>query len=363
MKIGIVGLPSSGKSTLFNALTRGKAETGRFGSGRAEVNRGRSEVPEERLDWLGAHYNPKKKTRAAVDFLDVPGIAPGSMEKGAASLIADLRTVDALVHVVRVFDDPSIPHPEERIDPVRDATNLEMELLLADLGILEKRLERIEADLKKGVSKGPLTEEKNLILPLKSALESGTPVRSIPIDEADLPKLRGYAFLTQKPQILVGNVSEADAGAVEGKSDAALRAFAKESKLPYLAVSCKIEAEIAQMSDEEAKVFLEDLGVKEPSRDRVIRAAFDALSLFQFFTFGEDECKAWTLARGSSAVDAAGKIHSDIARGFIRAEVVSFDHFRASGSWASAREAGHYRLEGRDYVMQDGDCVVFRFNV
>lgn len=361
MKVGIVGIPGSGKSTLFNALTKGKADTGRFGSGRAEVNRGRIEVPETRLDWLAEHYSPKKKTRAVVDFLDVPGIAPGSMEKGAAALIADLRTVDALVHVVRVFADPTVPHPEERVDPVRDATNLETELLLADLGVLEKRLERIEVDLKKGVSKGPLTEEKALLLPLKAALESGRPIRAVPISEADEGKLRGYAFLTQKPQILVGNVGEKDAAG--GDADSGLRAFAESAGMKYLPVACQIESEIAQMSDEEARAFLEDLGVREPSRDRLIRAAFDVLSLIQFFTFGEDECKAWTLRRGSSAVEAAGKIHSDIARGFIRAEIVSFDHFRAAGSWASAREAGHYRLEGRDYVMQDGDCVIFRFNV
>ncbi len=368
MKVGIVGLPASGKSTLFNALTKGKAETGRFGSGRAEVNRGRTEVPDARLDWLADLYSPKKKTRAVVEFLDVPGIAPGSMEKGAAALLADLRTVDAFVHLVRVFDDPAVPHPEERVDPVRDASNLEMELLLADLGVLEKRLERIESDLKKGLSKGPLTEEKALLIPLKAALEAGQPIRAAKLSESDENKLRGYAFLTQKPQILVGNVGEKDAASTAGAAggtaaDAALRAHAEGAGLPYLSVACQIESEIAQMSDDEARAFLEDLGVQEPSRDRVIRAAFDVLALMQFFTFGEDECRAWTLRRGSRAVDAAGKIHSDIARGVIRAEVVSFDHFRAAGSWAGAREAGNFRLEGRDYVMQDGDCVVFRFNV
>lgn len=363
MKVGIVGLPASGKSTLFNALTKGKAETGRFGSGRAEVNRGRTEVPEARLDWLGTHYSPKKKTRAAVDFLDVPGIAPGSMEKGAAALLADLRTVDAIVQVVRVFEDDAVPHPEETVDAVRDATNLEMELLLADLGVIEKRLERIEVDLKKGLSKNALTEEKNLLIPLKGALETGKPIRIAPLSPEDDAKLRGYAFLTQKPQILVGNVSEKDAAKGGSGADAALRKYAAEAGLTYLPVACGIEAEIAQMSEEDARGFLDDLGVAEPSRDRVIRAAFDVLALLQFFTFGEDECKAWTLRRGSSAVDAAGKIHSDIARGFIRAEIVGFEQFREAGSWAAAREAGHFRLEGRDYVMQDGDCVVFRFNV
>jgi GTP-binding protein YchF len=368
MKVGIVGIPGSGKSTLFNALTRGKAETGRFGAARAEMNRGRTEVPDARLEWLAEIHKPKKKTRAAVDFLDVPGIAPGSMEKGAAALLADLRTVDAIVHVVRVFEDPKVPHPEERIDPVRDATNLEMELLLADLGIVEKRLERIESDLKKGLSKAALGEEKQLLLHLKEALDEGRPIRSVNVVPADAAKIRGYAFLTQKPQIIVGNVGEKDAGREAGKEDTStgegvLRAHANAWGIPYLAVACQIEAEIAQMSDDDARAFLDDLGIRDPSRDRVIRTAFDVLSLISFFTFGEDECKAWTLGRGSSAVEAAGKIHSDIARGFIRAEVVSYDDFRAAGSWAGTRETGRFRLEGREYVMQDGDCVVFRFNV
>jgi ribosome-binding ATPase YchF (GTP1/OBG family) len=201
---------------------------------------------------------------------------------------------------------------------------------------------------------------------MKAALEEGRPIRSVPMS-IDPAKVRGYAFLTQKPQILVGNVGEKDAGRAAGDAgspgEAALRAHAAASGTPYLAVACQIEAEIAQMSDEDARAFLDDLGIGDPSRDRVIRTAFDVLSLISFFTFGEDECKAWTLGRGSSAVDAAGKIHSDIARGFIRAEIVSYDDFRAAGSWAGARDTGKFRLEGREYVMQDGDCVVFRFNV
>ena len=361
MKVGLVGIPGSGKSTIFNALTQGKVETGRFGSGRAEIHRGRTEVPDPRLDWLAALYSPKKKTRAAVDFLDVPGMSPGSMEKGASALIADLRTVDAIVHVVRVFENPSVPHSEETIDPVRDASNLETELLLADLEITEKRLERIETDLKKGVSKAPLTEEKNLLLPMKAALEEGRSIRTLSLSEAEQNRIRGYAFLTQKPEILIGNRGENDTE--DGPKEQALRAYAKEAGLPFLSVAGQIESEIAQMSEEDAAAFLADLGIQEASRDRVIRAAFDVLSLISFFTFGEDECKAWTLKKGSNAVEAAGKIHSDIARGFIRAEIVSFDHFRSAGTWALARDAGHYRLEGRDYVMQDGDCVIFRFNV
>jgi GTP-binding protein YchF len=361
MKVGIIGLPGAGKSTLFNALTKGNAETGRFGPGRSQINRGRTEVPDPRLDWLAALYSPKKKTHAAVDFLDVPGAAPGSLEKDASALISDLRTADALLHVVRVFEDPAVAHFRETVDPVRDASDLEAELILSDLQVVEKRLARIEMDLKKGVSRAPLTEEKGLLEPLKSALEEGRPVRSISLSDGEESRLRGYSLLSQKPQILVGNRGENE----EEKSAAgtALAAFAKEARLPYLSVAGRIESEIAQMSDEDAAAFLADLGISEPSRDRVIRAAFDVLSLISFFTFGEDECKAWTVRKGSNAVEAAAKIHSDIARGFIRAEVVSFDHFRAAGTWAGTRESGHFRLEGREYVMQDGDCVIFRFNV
>ncbi len=361
MKVGIVGLPSSGKSTLFNALTRGQAETGRFGSGRAEVNRGRTLVPDERLDWLADHYSPKKKSPASVDFLDVPGLSPGSVEKGTAALLADLRTVDALLHVVRVFDSPAVAHPDGSVNPARDAGNLDTELILADLGVVEKRLERIASDLGKGMDKARLTKEKELLDSVKEALEDGRPARAMDLDEDAQHALRGYALLTLKPMILVGNVGEDEP--IGGDSDAGLREWAEEVSLAYLPVAAQIESEIAQMDDEEAQAFLADLGLEEPSRDRVIRAAFDALSLIQFFTFGEDECKAWTLPRRSPAVEAAGKIHSDIARGFIRAEVVAFDTFRELGSWNAAKDGGKHRLEGKEYVVQDGDCVIFRFNV
>ena len=361
MRVGIVGLPLCGKSTLFNALTRGHAQTGRFGSGRAEINRGRTLVPDERLDWLGEHYSPKKKTPASVDFLDVPGLTPGSSDKAAAGLIADLRTVEALLHVVRVHDDAATPHPDGSVNPQRDATALDTELVIADLLVVEKRLTRVESDLGKGLDKVKLGAEKELLLRVKEALEDGVPLRKLDLDHDDLHGLKGYALLTLKPMILVGNVGESEP--VGGEADAPLAAWATEVGLKYLPVAAQIESEIAEMDDEEAAAFLEDLGIPEPSRDRVIQAAFEALSLISFFTFGEDECKAWTLTRDSDAVTAASKIHSDIARGFIRAEIVAFDVFRDGGSWNAAKEGGQHRLEGKEYRVQDGDCVIFRFNV
>lgn len=361
MNVGLVGVPASGKSTLFNALTKGHAETGRFGSGRAEINRGHIEVPDPRLDWIAEVFHTKKKTRATVDFLDLPGISPGSTAKGLAAQIADLRNVDALLHVVRAFDDPAVPHPAGSVDPVRDMNDLEAELIVADLGVVEKRLVRIESDLGKGVDREALGEEKRILEPLRTALEDGKPLRALDLDLDIQQRLRGYAFLTLKPVILVANVAEDEAQG--GESAASLRRLAEEVGLKHLVISAKIEAEIAQMDDEEAAVFSQELGLGEGSRERVIRAAFDVLSLISFFTFAGDECRMWTISRDSHAVDAAGKIHSDMARGFIRAEVVAYEHLRTAGSWAAARETGHYRLEGKDYVMQDGDCVMFRFNV
>ena len=269
--------------------------------------------------------------------------------------------MEALLEVVRVFDDPAVPHPDGSVDPVRDADNLETELILADLGVVEKRLARVESDLGKGVDKKELEPERDVLVRVKAALEDGQAVRTLGLTAQEEHRVRGLALLTLKPKIILGNVGEDEAAG--GDSDAKLRARAEADGVPYLRTSAKIEAELAEMDDEDAVAFLADLGIAAPSRDLVVKAGFDALRLITFLTFGEDECRAWTLTRDADAVEAAHKIHSDIARGFIRAEIVAFDEFKGTGSWSAAKDAGKHRLEGKEYRMKDGDCVIFRFNV
>jgi ribosome-binding ATPase len=358
LRAALIGLPSSGKTILFQLMTS-IHDTPR---GKGDVNIGISKVPDERLDKLTAMYNPRKRVPATVEFTDIVATRGGAQ---ALVDVAGYKNADALVHVVRAFRDPAVAHPAGSIDPARDAQTMEDELILADLGVAERRLERIEKDLKKGKS-ADLEKERDLVHRCKEALEHGTPLRALELAGDDLKRLRGFQFLSAKPLLLVMNLDEsevADVGADVG------RAAQKTGLAPFLAHACtravalctKIELEIAQLGAEDAKAFLADLGLNESGLDRVIRTSYDLLGYISFFTVGEDECRAWSIAHGTPAQLAAGEIHTDIQRGFIRAEVVAYDALIARGSMAACREHGEVRLEGKDYVVQDGDIINFRF--
>jgi GTP-binding protein YchF len=356
----LIGFPSTGKSTLFQLMTSAK-EAPR-GHGKGETVVGISKVPDERLDRLTAMYKPRKHVPATIEFTDF--IAAG--RTGAAALVdvAGYKTADALVHVVRAFRDESIPHPAGSVDPARDAQAMEDELILADLSIVERRLERIERDMKKGRS-AELEKERELILRCKTALENGQPLRSLGLAGDDLKRLRGFQLLSAKPLLLVINLDEADVAAAANVEEAAARtgltSFLSRAATRAVPVCAKIELEIAALDEADAQAFLADLGLRESGLARVIRASYDLLGYISFFTVGEDECRAWSIPRGTVAQEAAGEIHSDIARGFIRAEVVPYDALIARGSMAACREHGEVRLEGKEYVVKDGDIINFRF--
>ena len=358
MKVGIIGLSTAGKSSLFQLMTGAPpAPPG----GRPEPRLGVARVPDPRVERLAEMYKPKKKTPATVDFVDVPGVAKG---EGAALVdLPALRGVDALVHVVRAFESEVAPHPDGSVDPMRDARMLELELILADLGAVERRLERLESSIKK-LNKAEDVAERVLFLKLKEALEAERPLREVELTDEERRRLKNYSFLSEKPILLVVNVGEEQirrAGALLAESG--LAAFAAAPGRAVCPVSATIEAEVAQLSPEDAKAFRDDLGLEEPGLDRVIRISYALLGLISFLTAGEDECRAWTIRKGTRAQLAAGAIHSDIERGFIRAEVVSYDDLVAAGSLAACRDKGTLRLEGKEYVVRDGDVINFRFNV
>jgi ribosome-binding ATPase len=358
MKAGIIGLSGVGKSTLFQLLTGSPAPAP---GGRPEPRVGIARVPDARLERLTEMFKPKKRTPATVEYVDVPGVA-----KGEGSALVDLpalRGVDALVHVVRAFESDLVPHPDGSVDPLRDTKMLELELILADLGAVEKRLERLEANIKKA-NRAEDVAERAIFLKMKEGLEAERPLRELELSAEERKRMRNYSFLSEKPVLLVVNVGEnqirESAAFLESSG---LAAWAKRPGVAFCPISATIEAEITQLPPEDAKAFMEDLGLHEPGLDRVIRTSYDLLGLISFLTAGEDECRAWTIARGTRAQLAAGTIHSDIERGFIRAEVVKFDDLIAGGSFAVCRERATLRLEGKDYIVQDGEVVHFRFNV
>ncbi|HIU63950.1 MAG TPA: redox-regulated ATPase YchF [Candidatus Avacidaminococcus intestinavium] len=365
LEMGIVGLPNVGKSTLFNAITKVGAEAANYPFCTIEPNVGVVDVPDERLTVLSKIFKTKKIIPAAMRFVDIAGLVKGaSTGEGLGNkFLAHIREVDAIAQVVRCFDDGNITHVEGSIDPLRDIEIINTELCLADLESVEKRLERVNKLLKTGDKRLPL--EKAVLEKVLVALGEAIPARRIDLNEEDKTDyLRELHLLTLKPILYVANVAEEEAATADNNNFVQLvKKYAAEEGAEVITVSAKMEAEIAELPAEEAGEFLAMAGLTEPGLDRLIKAGFKLLGLMTYLTAGEIETRAWTIAEGTKAPQAAGKIHTDFERGFIRAEIVSYDDLVACGSKAAAREKGLVRLEGKDYVMQDGDVVEFRFNV
>ncbi len=358
LRAGLIGYPSTGKTTLFQLMTSAH-EGARTAHGKTDANVGISRVPDARLDRLTALFNPRKRVPATVEFAD--SAVGGRGDANSLLDVAPFRNADALVHVLRAFRDPSVPHPAGSINPARDAQAMEEELILADLGVAERRLERLERDLKKSAS-AELRKEQEVLLACRVSLEDGRPLRTLALPGEDARRLRGFQFLSAKPLLLAFNLDEADvAQADRAGAGAGLEPFLATAAAGAVAFCGKIELEIAQLDPADASAFLADLGLRESGLDRVIRAGYDLLGYVSFFTVGEDECRAWSIPRDTPAHLAAGEIHTDIARGFIRAEVVTCDALLARGSLAVCREHGELRLEGKDYLVQDGDVINVRF--
>ncbi len=357
LKAGIIGFPQVGKTTLFKILTHSSIDPMKQ-AGKMEAHIGIAVVPDPRLDQLSALFLPKKTTHATVEYIDVAGIVKG--ETKDAAQLGNLKNVDALVHVVRAFAEESIPHSEGSIDPKRDIENLEIELILSDLAIVEKRMERLEKDLKK--VKSPANEKELSLLKIcRQQLEAEKPLRAIALEEEEKRIIRGFMFLSEKPLLHVLNLADNDASRISSVvADFGLDGILSRPQEAISAVCGKIEAELSELSGEDAEVFLADYGLKESGLIRLIRVTYELLGLISFFTVGEDECRAWTIRRGTPALKAAGVIHSDIERCFIRAEVVPCDRLLELKTLPAAREKGLLRLEGKEYSVLDGDVINFR---
>jgi GTP-binding protein YchF len=359
LRAGLIGFPSSGKTALFQLLTSAR-EAPRPG-GRQEANVGVSRVPDERLDRLTELFKPKKHTPATVEFADMGGTA--GAKTGAAALldVAPFRNADALLHVVRMFRDPSVPHAAGSIDPARDVRTMEEEVILADLGVVERRLERLERDLKKSSASPELKKEQEILVRCRALLEDGKPLRTLELPPEDARRLRGFQFLSAKPLLIVLNLDEADLPQADKAVElAGIGDYVTGANTRAVPICAKIELEIAQLDPADATAFMADLGLRESGLDRVIRASYELLGYISFFTVGEDENRAWSIPRGTNAQNAGGEIHTDIQRGFIRAEVVRYEHLLARGTLAACRDHGELRLEGKDYIVLDGDVINFR---
>jgi hypothetical protein len=365
MKLGIVGLPNVGKSTLFNSLTKAGAESANYPFCTIDPNVGVVAVPDERLDVLGEMYHTRKIVPAAIEFVDIAGLVKGA-SKGEGlgnQFLANIREVDAIVHVVRCFEDGNIVHVDGSIDPLRDIETINLELVFSDLEILERRIAKTTK-----VSRNDKAAAKELELQkrIKEHLEEGRMAKSFTTDDEDeIAWMADYNLLTAKPVIFAANVAEDDLAddAAANAGVRAVRGYAAREGCEVFVVCAQIEQEIAELEDDEKRMFLEDLGLSESGLEKLIKASYRLLGLISYLTAGEPEVRAWTIKAGTKAPQAAGKIHSDFERGFIRAEIVSYDDLMACGTHAAAKEKGLVRLEGKDYVVQDGDIILFRFNV